>query len=677
MLRKWIGFLAVLVLALSVSGFSEVDNLKINTTGNVTGSYFFGNGTYLTDGIVATASVVTSNITALQDNDTVLYANASGQSTHLTTLFTNASGQSTHISSLWTNATAQSAWITSLWGNATDQDGLVYANTNGVVDLWSNASGQASHVTVLYGNASDQDARIISLEDIKTGLSFSDYAWINGSNDIVESNVSVSSGDVNVTGNLLSQGLAMFGAINMGSNNIDSVDNITTNNLFVGETFNASGNFSVGGDGDYVGLTLVGSSHVWNTSGGKLVFDSAADVIDVGADINSSKDINTTGVICDSTGCIVAAGSIAGPSLYLDAVTNNWTTNATGSKDIIANNSFYAVTDFCIIGGDCLSTVTSGLWEANDGSGISPINDLQVNITGGVIVSDTGLSFKVSEDLDDYLQFLTESDVPTIRGVGSSNDGVYIKSDDDDDSFVYIRLSGGSDGATGIEFETSDGAGANIYRYNRTHSLYSDELHIRNAAEIMIKPSNDPTDYIYFDTVSNIARISPLDNNSYTIGYPGKLFATAYIKSTVTSDLWLQGGDEMMVREIERSDGLYTQFINKSLLSVCPPIRVVDEFTSELESQCWERIADINWNKTKRVIRTYDGDFIDSEGNSLRDTVTNNKKLVELLLDKGVLKQSDVDGKGFKAGNKSRLDVGIPVKEYFVLQNNSSLGVDG
>jgi len=159
---------------------------SVNASGDVNGSGVVcdGAGNCLDSVSGSTAADVVTNITALQDNVTELWSNATDQdaliftaNTELTNLWSNASGQSTHISSLYSNDTDQDALIfantgsiTSLWSNATDQDALIFSNAEGITDLWTNATEQDGVLTFLWVNASGQTNRFTAIDTHVTNL---------------------------------------------------------------------------------------------------------------------------------------------------------------------------------------------------------------------------------------------------------------------------------------------------------------------------------------------------------------------------------------------------------------------------------------------------------------------------------------------------------------------------
>jgi len=146
-----------------VVGFSDI-------TLNVTDDLVHVIGDVNATGVVCDGAGNCLDATAFDDS--VLWANASNQDTRIITL-EGTTGD--------------------LWTNASDQD-------TRIITLESTVSGHTTDITNLWTNASDQDIRIISLETTY-GWSFSDASWVlYGST--MSSNLSINSGNVNVTGDL-------------------------------------------------------------------------------------------------------------------------------------------------------------------------------------------------------------------------------------------------------------------------------------------------------------------------------------------------------------------------------------------------------------------------------------------------------------------------------------------
>lgn len=167
----------------NLSAFS--DSTLIPVVGNVLGiaTTLKAEGTVLKTYIT---SEINANISNLQNDITILYANAATQSGQIvtaninmkgyvdainSTLTANAGSQADQIDNLWANAGSQASQISSLIANAGSQsDQIITANINmkGYVDeinstLTANAAVQAGEIAALYTNAAIQAGQIANI----------------------------------------------------------------------------------------------------------------------------------------------------------------------------------------------------------------------------------------------------------------------------------------------------------------------------------------------------------------------------------------------------------------------------------------------------------------------------------------------------------------------------------
>jgi hypothetical protein len=156
---------------------------------------------------------------------------------------------------------------------------------------------------------------------------------------------------------------------------------------------------------------------------------------------------------------------------------------------------------------------------------------------------------------------------------------------------------------------------------------------------------------VLYATTATDGSISPYVNNSYTLGRAGLLWGTIYAHTSVTGDTFYNGDPDYLIREVERpGEGLAKEYIPKSLVADCPDSSVTVQTTDlegntitrpELDTECWSRIGDENWDNLNHITDTYDGDVITSDGVSVREM----NAVKQVLEDKGVLTEADISTK--------------------------------
>jgi len=286
------------------------------------------------------------------------------------------------------------------------------------------------------------------------------------------------------------------------------------------------------------------------------------------------------------------------------------------------------------------------------------------NVYTDNIANPGAIKVLASGDTNDYSSFSTVGDVPQLNVVGGGS--LVYKTDMS--SVAKISFDTHYYDFTGLTIYNTAGGFFTIGLYNDSYSGISGwngTGMLRSNDKIIIIANDDLNDFIYFDTVGNVARMSPFDNNTYTLGYAGKLWAAVYAKSTVTSDMWYAGGSEYMIRQVEKPEGLVKQFIPKIAFANCKDdVRTKEysngttyEDTVERYDECLIRVAEHEWDTTKKITETYEGDIINENGDSfttMKDQIQTlelenmalydeNIALKKALIDKGVITQKDLD----------------------------------
>lgn len=282
---------------------------------------------------------------------------------------------------------------------------------------------------------------------------------------------------------------------------------------------------------------------------------------------------------------------------------------------------------------------TGNLWFYNGYDQSSNLYYLQDNYGGQTALSlasggaltlnpKTTIDLKASADTDDYLQVSTVADIPYIDVIGGSALRLRAASIDlYSTQYVQIRNSTGNSN-NWIDVGTNP---------QNSMSLYS-------IGTITLQGSGDTTNTVKED-VSSVARLYPAVNNSATLGFAGRLWATIYAKTSVTSDAFYNGNPDVLIREVEKADGLAKQFIPREMVASCPDSSVMVDVEMhnetdtwvgtrpELETECWMRVGEAQWDNTSHVTETYDGDVITSDGLSVRDVAAENSALRQVMLD--------------------------------------------
>jgi hypothetical protein len=138
----------------------------------------------------------------------------------------------------------------------------------------------------------------------------------------------------------------------------------------------------------------------------------------------------------------------------------------------------------------------------------------------------------------------------------------------------------------------------------------------------------------------NNGYVLPISNNSVYLGSAALRWKTIYATTALNvGDIFMTANPDYMIRIVEKPEGEVTQYIPKEYYSDCK-----DTLTEHYDD-CEIRVSEEHWDDTIKTTKTYDGDFINSDGISMRDTIAENQALKAVLVDKGVLTDAEVSAK--------------------------------
>ena len=475
---------------LSVTGNANVGNL--GTTGNITASYFVGNGSQLT-GVVATSAnaetltgtflannVVTSSLTSVGTLGSLsVTGNANvGNIGGTSAVFSNLTG--TLQTASQTNITAVGTLGSlSVTGNVTGGN----LSTAGQVTATGNITG-GNIITsgaggVIVGTGNITGGNLISTGNISTATGNVSAAYFIGNGSALTGVSATSVPAANLTGNTLASGVIFSSLTTVGT----LVDLAVTGNVSTGNVSGATGTFTnvigtlltnsqpnITQVGTLVDLTVTG-----NISGGNLSGTNIAGTLTTASqpNITSVGTLTSLSVTGNISGGNLSGTNIAG-TLTTASQTNITSVGTLGTLAVTAN----------ISGGNLLSNTLVG-------------NNVTIISTGNITLQPTGNISVNSKRITDLTDPIGDQDAATKIYVDQVAQGLSPKASVVAASYAALPAYTYNNGTAGV--------GATITA-NANGALTLDGVQPTVGARVLIKnetAGNAPVNGIYVVTTNN------------------------------------------------------------------------------------------------------------------------------------------------------------------------------